>query len=234
MSFTQWETALAPKIQGTRNLHSAFPKDLDFFVLLSSVVSIIGNVSQANYAAGNAWQDAFAQHRREIGLPATSINIGLVKDSDHIIDGTKMEDYLDRFNHMASVSTTLDELEIGLKAIMRGKTADGRPIPPQVIFGMNSQLRREGPVIDQWTRDRKFDHRVAIMQSVTIPEIEFKVAMKNATSMLEAAQIVEDAVRRFLAPGLGLQPCDIDSEKPLYEIGGQCCSYYLLIPFALT
>lgn len=45
MTYDQWHTAFRPKVDGTWNLHTRLPKDMDFFVMLSSVVSVIGNVS---------------------------------------------------------------------------------------------------------------------------------------------------------------------------------------------
>ena len=50
---------------------------LDFFVMFSSVVSIMGNMGQASYSACNAFQDSLAQYRRHVlGLPGLAINWG--------------------------------------------------------------------------------------------------------------------------------------------------------------
>jgi NAD(P)-dependent dehydrogenase (short-subunit alcohol dehydrogenase family) len=59
MSLDNWTESLLPKVRGTWNLHKALPKDLDFFVLVSSFVGAIGNASQAAYSAASSFQDAF-------------------------------------------------------------------------------------------------------------------------------------------------------------------------------
>ena len=47
-----------------------------FFVLFSSITSILGNTGQSNYGAANAFMDAFASYRNSLGLPGLSINWG--------------------------------------------------------------------------------------------------------------------------------------------------------------
>lgn len=78
MTHGLWQKAIAPKIQGFWLLHELFPKNMDFFVMLSSIAGVVGNRSQANYAAGNKFQDAQAKYRREQGLPAVSVDLGLM------------------------------------------------------------------------------------------------------------------------------------------------------------
>ncbi|TGJ78881.1 hypothetical protein E0Z10_g9882 [Xylaria hypoxylon] len=61
---------LAPKVAATRNLHKHLPRDLDFLVLISSIIGVTGHLSQANYATANAFEDALACHRAALGLAA--------------------------------------------------------------------------------------------------------------------------------------------------------------------
>ncbi|KJY00886.1 polyketide synthase like protein [Zymoseptoria brevis] len=79
MTYSQWTTALRPKVQTTLNLHTHLPS-LDFFVLLSSITGAIGSASQANYTAANTFQDAFSRWRRAQGLPSVTIDLGLITD----------------------------------------------------------------------------------------------------------------------------------------------------------
>ncbi|MGF1541128.1 MAG: alpha/beta fold hydrolase [Pleurocapsa sp.] len=76
-TWSRFTTAITPKIMGAWNLHTCSQDlDLDFFVMFSSVASLIGSPGQSNYSVANAGLDAIARYRRSLNLPATSINWG--------------------------------------------------------------------------------------------------------------------------------------------------------------
>ncbi|MEM9567497.1 MAG: SDR family NAD(P)-dependent oxidoreductase, partial [Cyanobacteria bacterium P01_E01_bin.34] len=76
-NWAQFSSVMAPKIQGTWNLHTLTSDDeLELFVCFSSVASVLGSAGQSNYAAANAFLDGLMQYRQSKGLPGLSINWG--------------------------------------------------------------------------------------------------------------------------------------------------------------
>jgi NAD(P)-dependent dehydrogenase (short-subunit alcohol dehydrogenase family)/aryl carrier-like protein len=87
MSIDEWRTAVAPKVQGTWNLHHstlAAGIELDFFILFSSMSGVTGQAGQANYAGANTFLDSFVQYRASLGLAASSLDIGAVQDVGYV------------------------------------------------------------------------------------------------------------------------------------------------------
>lgn len=73
---------MAPKIRGALYLHQFTEgQPLDFFISFSSISTLIGNPGQGNYVAANTFLDAFAHYRRSRGLPATTINLGVLSET---------------------------------------------------------------------------------------------------------------------------------------------------------
>jgi hypothetical protein len=61
------------RIKGTR-------RKLDFSVLFISMAWLVGTVGQSNYAAANGFMDDFVEYRRQQGLVASVLNLGVVED----------------------------------------------------------------------------------------------------------------------------------------------------------
>ncbi len=71
------DAALAPKVAGAWNLHARCAGlALDFFVLFSSIASVLGSPGQANYAAANAFLDTLAARRRARGQHGLAMGWG--------------------------------------------------------------------------------------------------------------------------------------------------------------
>ena len=114
---------MAPKVDGTWNLHNlTITLPLDFFVLFSSAVSVLGSPGQGNYAAASAYLDAMTYYRRNLGLPGISINwgpwaeVGLAAEAtegltaqnastQHLIKVIKIDQGLEILEHLLREST---------------------------------------------------------------------------------------------------------------------------------
>ena len=85
MTHADFKEPLHAKVAGLMNLHhSLLDQPLKFFVVLSSFAAVLGTPGQTNYAAAGAFQDAFVRYRHHLGLPATSLDLGMVTEIGYL------------------------------------------------------------------------------------------------------------------------------------------------------
>ncbi len=80
-----WETALHPKLKGAWVLHEQTrDRSLDVFLMFSSAMGLAGNPGQVNYAAGCAFLESLAEHRRGLGLPGQTVAWGVIDQVGYV------------------------------------------------------------------------------------------------------------------------------------------------------
>ena len=90
-------SVMAPKAYGAWLLHeSTRDFELDCFVMFSSVSSIFGNPAQGSYGAANAFLDSLAHHRRALGLPALTVNWGVLGGEGYVARNKRVAEFLAR------------------------------------------------------------------------------------------------------------------------------------------
>lgn len=75
------EQVLDPKVRGAMLLHKHTLKDpLRFFIVFSSISSVLGAAFQANYAAANSYLEGLVRHRRRMKLPGFCLQMSPISD----------------------------------------------------------------------------------------------------------------------------------------------------------
>lgn len=111
------ERVLRPKVLGGWNLHQqTLGRELECFMMFSSLSSVFGHAGQANYSAANALLDSLAYYRRAQGLPALVINWGHVGEVGYLAERQELGQRLERQGVLSfTVQQATDCLEYALQ-----------------------------------------------------------------------------------------------------------------------
>ncbi|KUJ06246.1 ketoacyl-synt-domain-containing protein [Mollisia scopiformis] len=221
MTYEDWIAATRPKIQGSWNLHELMPRDLDFFIFLSSSAGIIGARGQSNYNAGNGFQDALAQHRRTNGLAAVSLDLGPILGAGMVAED---EATLDMLRASGFISIREKDFHIIVSAAMAGYTEDGHTLPAQIILGTGTGgLIKQNRVHDPyWLREARFSilREVDIVPTSQDPEsISMQELLSIANSLSEASEIILEGLVILLSRSMNMLAADLDTNKPANAYG---------------
>ncbi|KAL4899481.1 hypothetical protein BDW74DRAFT_183737 [Aspergillus multicolor] len=221
MSFDDWQTAINPKIKVSWNLHTQLKSaDLDFFVFLSSMSGMYGYATQANYSAGNSYEDALAHWRVSQGLPAVSIDLGPVKGVGYVAGATAVSDRLTKLGHYPITEGQV--LRVLESAVLS-------PFDKQVALGIN---QGPGP---HWHPDGSSplgrDARFQALQyqkrtqaqptgsSASSSTTSLADQLSDARTRQEAEKCVVAAIANKLADIFMIPIAHVDTAKQLSEYG---------------
>jgi acyl transferase domain-containing protein/1-acyl-sn-glycerol-3-phosphate acyltransferase/NADP-dependent 3-hydroxy acid dehydrogenase YdfG/acyl carrier protein len=204
------DRVMAPKILGAWNLHTLTSKlPLDFFVSFSSITSLMGNPHQANYAAANTFLDAFAHYRRELGLPATTINWGVISETGYVSRHPEVAEFLAKQGYLSfTPEQTLEVL--------------GELLKHEATQAMAARI--------DWKKLREFAPRAAASSRIrhlvptndgdtrTASAGSIRSSLEHATSSARK-QRLEDYLRQQVGKLLGSSGSGLDIERPITELG---------------
>uniref|UniRef100_A0A4E9E756 Uncharacterized protein n=1 Tax=Gibberella zeae TaxID=5518 RepID=A0A4E9E756_GIBZA len=206
-------TTIQPKVRGTWNLHELLPKDLDFFVMLSSLAGVMGHRGQGNYGCGNIFQDYFAAFRRSQGLRAMTIDIGYLLSVGFVAEH---DEYVDHVKAMGLKVMHKSDLHGLMATALEGSEAH----PSQVMCGLPYNEHD-----DTWYWIN--DHRFAALRKTASGSVVGGSATVSLRDELvrcghmgdEAVHLITSALAQRLAKLMMMPEDDIDTGKPLSSYG---------------
>ncbi len=204
-------SVMAPKSYGAWLLHQATREmDLDCFVMFSSVSSIFGNPAQGNYAAANAFLDALAHYRHALGLPALTVNWGVLGGEGYVARNERVAEFLARQGTSAispgEVTALLDSFLVsGISQVIaiRVDWAKWRQFFRGAQENPSLQEIFASDVDEQETTGAGSDWRLKIES--TPPE--------------ERETVIAQAVREIVGSVLRVKPDSLRDDQPLTDLG---------------
>ncbi|GIK05386.1 type I iterative polyketide synthase [Aspergillus viridinutans] len=217
MTIEDYLSVLRPKYAGTWNLHRYLPDNLDFFVMLSSISGIIGNATQAAYAAGSTFLDAFAAYRNSLGLPAVSLDLGVITDVGYLAGNRDLAAKMAQQGFHGTDTATLMSL---IAASIRSPFGEGRT--SQIITGLGEW--KEGQSLSNFDAPlfahfrRQFQRKGGEDQSDEFIG-KLRETLRDVSNLEEASGVIYSALSGKIAAHLSVPIESIDASHPITEYG---------------
>ena len=196
--------------------------------MLSSVSGIIGSIGQANYAAGNTYQDSLAKYRVLAGQKATSLALGWMGDVGIIAENKELARGKEAMQDMAQISEA--EFHALLEYHCDPRLPLLSPMKAQPIVGLvaPAQFRAKGLEPPSWMENPMLaplarmdltgpSSSTAITDSAA-DSVDY-AAKFAASPSVRAGEVVTEALVQKLAKAITFPPTGIDTAKPLHAYG---------------
>ncbi|NEP57197.1 MAG: SDR family NAD(P)-dependent oxidoreductase, partial [Symploca sp. SIO2G7] len=210
MTWERFTKVMAPKVNGTWNLHKLTQNlSLDFFVCFSSMSSLLGSPGQGNYAAANAFMDALVHYRNRMGLPGLSINWGAWSESG-----------------MATSLTSQHQNRMKTAGISSISPDQGIQVLEQLLHNQSTAQVGVLPIdwsvlAKQFSSANSSSLLLEVLQQETFPEkTKEQISDKlQSASITERQDILKTYVQSLIAKTIGMSPSKISTDANFVELG---------------
>jgi NAD(P)-dependent dehydrogenase (short-subunit alcohol dehydrogenase family)/acyl carrier protein len=203
-------SVMGPKAYGAWLLHECTQDlELDCFVMFSSVSSIFGNPGQGSYGAANAFLDSLTHHRRALGLPALTVNWGVLGGEGYVARNERVAEFLSR---QGTTELSPGEVTALLESFLTTGTA--QVIAVRVDWAKWGQFFRGlhgNPLLER------------IFSSVEGREVrgatgDWRLKIESAAPE-EREGLIRQAVREIVGSVLRVKPETLRDDQPLTDLG---------------
>ncbi|PHH79873.1 hypothetical protein CDD82_2127 [Ophiocordyceps australis] len=230
MTYDDWTASTRAKVAASWNLHATMPANVDFLVLTSSLNGIIGCPGQANYAAGNTFADALAQHRVAHGQKAISIDLGLMATEGMLAEKKHLMASMRRLGHLMEIQQ--EELLALLDYYCDARLPLLKPSEAQILVGIETPqaVAAKGMDLHHAMQRPMFGHLLqmgktrdahgdAAATTASISSDARAAQLAAASSHTEAAALVTRWLAAKMAQLLLLPADQVDVAKPAHAYG---------------
>lgn len=218
MGVDDYRAAVNPKVSGTQNLlHCLNIDHLNFFVILSSCSTILGNTAQANYSAACSFQDAVAQLHGQASSTSriSSLNLGMIEGTESL---EKVSDNAMKLIRQVCVPVKIEEFLSLLEFSMRPEARE--PQFAQIAIGIDreSVSNRKGVELQQI-----FSHlpvcASGVQSTPLVATRSIEEELSTAQSFNQVQSIVTTAISKKLCALVASDFSDIDINASMENLG---------------
>lgn len=228
MEYADYNAVIQTRVQGLWNIHhtlNSISQKPDFLINLSSLSGIVGNLTQAAYAASGTFMDGFAESMNSLGLRCTTIDLAPVRDVGYLANDQQSQEVVQ--GTLGGTWLDAEDIHGLLASAIKGVTKD--TCNNHCITGLDSLKKGRLTASQSWTQDQRFSqllHAAAVSaSSKSEDQLNDRISQSPAKSLQQAQDftqahnIVAQALSEKLCSLLMLPLEECDVSKPISAFG---------------
>ncbi|TPX13570.1 uncharacterized protein E0L32_006041 [Thyridium curvatum] len=227
MSLADFSAVLAPKLRGTQHLDEIFGEmeypDLEFFIALSSTMTVVGNIGQSAYNAANLSMTSLIRQRRRRGLAGSVVVLAVMSGFGYVFRANADQvSTLQETGFARAVRESETELhEMLAEAIVCGRPDSGQP--PELITGLETTFevprRRDLRLACYFAEQDNSNSQQTGAKTHESKSTNVETRLAEAKEPSECLAVLEQSFCETLGKVLDIDPEHMDRSMPVANLG---------------
>ncbi|KAH7346691.1 polyketide synthase PKS [Rhexocercosporidium sp. MPI-PUGE-AT-0058] len=227
MTAEKFQSVVDPKVSGAFVLDQQFfDVELDFFIFLSSISSVVGNSGQSNYCSGNMYAKSLIAQRRKRGFAASILDLGIIFGVGFFVQADSNKQMI--LDHLYSSNCVpLSEADLHasfFEAIIAAPPSSGEVA--ELSTGLVSMMVKTSHARPRWYDNPRFLHLCSFEtpgtkteQKGTSVHVPVKKLLETATTPTQAKATLVNACSAEICTIMQLPESPLNVDRPLIDLG---------------